>query len=115
MAPDTDSRRFRLSEIDEILRLARNKHQRSDTVHIRMREKLIEIDDKIARPEAMRERLIPALHAGPDSLSDYTCPSLLRSLKSSNLGQVSTSVCLDASDRNKRSQHTATSVEIPRD
>jgi hypothetical protein len=49
MAPDADSRRFRRSEIDEILRLARNQPQRSGAVHIRMREKLIEIDDNCMR------------------------------------------------------------------
>lgn len=66
---------FTLTEIDEILHLSRNQPQRGNAVHARIRDKIIEIDDKMADLNAMRERLIAALHAGCDSLTSCACPS----------------------------------------
>ena len=47
----------------------------SNPLQERMREKVVEIDGKIADLCAMRERLADALHAGCDSLTNCTCPA----------------------------------------
>ena len=66
---------FTLAEIDEILRLSNGTLRRVDGPQSRMREKIVEIDSRIAGLHAMRGRLADALHAGCDSLTNCTCPA----------------------------------------
>jgi MerR family transcriptional regulator, mercuric resistance operon regulatory protein len=66
---------FTLGEIQEILRLSAGQAHGSNALQERMREKVLEIDSKIADLYAMRERLARALHAGCDSLTNCTCPA----------------------------------------
>jgi DNA-binding transcriptional MerR regulator len=66
---------FTLSEIEEILRLSARQAPGSNALQERMREKVLEIDGKIADLHAMRERLADVLHAGCDSLTHCTCPA----------------------------------------
>jgi DNA-binding transcriptional MerR regulator len=66
---------FTLVEIQEILRLSGQKAVRSSVLQEHMRQKVLEIDAKIADLYAMRERLADALHAGCDSLTNCTCPA----------------------------------------
>ncbi len=66
---------FTLAEIDEILRLSNGTARRVDGLQSRMREKIVEIDTRIADLHAMRGRLADALHAGCDSLTNCTCPA----------------------------------------
>src|SRR5262245_44449618 len=55
---------FTLVEIEEILRLSSSKASASNLLQQRMRDKVLEIDDRIAALCAIRERLADALHAG---------------------------------------------------
>jgi DNA-binding transcriptional MerR regulator len=66
---------FTLAEIEELLRLSHGKARGSSEVQERMRDKLVEIDGKIADLYSMRQRLAGALHAGCDSLTECTCPA----------------------------------------
>jgi MerR family mercuric resistance operon transcriptional regulator len=66
---------FTLVEIKEILRLSAGKARSSNPLQDRMREKVLEIDGKIADLYAIRDRLADALHAGCDSLTNCTCPA----------------------------------------
>jgi DNA-binding transcriptional MerR regulator len=66
---------FTLGEIEEILRLSAGQAPGPNALQDRMREKVLEIDGKIADLYAMRERLADALHAGCDSLTNCTCPA----------------------------------------
>ena len=66
---------FTLLEIEEILRLSRRQSVGSNPLQDRMRQKLLEIDAKIADLYTVRERLADALHAGCDSLTNCTCPT----------------------------------------
>jgi MerR family transcriptional regulator, mercuric resistance operon regulatory protein len=66
---------FTLLEIEEIMRLSTGKARGSNPLQDRMREKVLEIDGKIADLYAIRERLADALHAGCDSLTNCTCPA----------------------------------------
>jgi MerR family mercuric resistance operon transcriptional regulator len=66
---------FTLVEIEEILRLASRKAKGSNLLQERMRDKVLEIDGKIADLFAIRQRLADALHAGCESLTNCTCPS----------------------------------------
>jgi DNA-binding transcriptional MerR regulator len=66
---------FTLVEIEEILRLSAGKATGSSPLRDRVREKVLEIDVKIANLCAIRERLAAALHAGCDSLTKCTCPA----------------------------------------
>jgi DNA-binding transcriptional MerR regulator len=66
---------FTLAEIDELLRLSNGRGRAAAGLQARMREKVIEIDGKIADLYAMRERLADVLHAGCDSLTNCTCPT----------------------------------------
>jgi len=66
---------FTLLEIEEILRLSTGKVRGSNPLQDRMREKVLEIDGRIADLYAIRERLADALHAGCDSLTNCTCPA----------------------------------------
>jgi DNA-binding transcriptional MerR regulator len=66
---------FTLAEIDELLRLSNGRGRTAAGLQARMREKVLEIDGKIADLYAMRDRLANVLHAGCDSLTNCTCPS----------------------------------------
>ena len=66
---------FTLAEIEEILRLSVTKASGTGALQERMRDKILEIDDKIADLYRMRRRLADALHAGCDSLTNCTCPT----------------------------------------
>jgi DNA-binding transcriptional MerR regulator len=66
---------FTLGEIDEILRLSASKMTGSTALQEHMRQKVVEIDGKIADLYEMRQRLAAALHAGCDSLTNCTCPA----------------------------------------
>ncbi|SRR6266545_951991 len=66
---------FTLDEIQEILRLTAGKPRSSNALQERMRDKVLEIDGKIADLYAIRQRLADALHAGCDSLTNCTCPA----------------------------------------
>ncbi len=66
---------FTLVEIEAILRLSRRQRVGSHALQDRMRQKLLEVDAKIADLYTIRERLAEALHAGCDSLTNCTCPS----------------------------------------
>jgi DNA-binding transcriptional MerR regulator len=66
---------FTLVEIEEILRLSAGRAGSSSPLQDRMREKVVEIDGRIADLYAIRERLAGALHAGCDSLTKCTCPA----------------------------------------
>jgi DNA-binding transcriptional MerR regulator len=66
---------FTLAEIDEILRFSKRTRHGGGALQARMREKIVEIDGKLADLLAMRERLAEVLHAGCDSLTECTCPS----------------------------------------
>ena len=66
---------FTLAEIDELLRLSNGQGRAATGLQARMREKVLEIDGKIADLYAMRERLADVLHAGCDSLTQCTCPA----------------------------------------
>jgi MerR family transcriptional regulator, mercuric resistance operon regulatory protein len=66
---------FTLVEIEEILRLSAGKSRNANPLQDRMREKVLEIDGKIADLYAIRERLADALHAGCDSLTNCNCPT----------------------------------------
>ena len=69
------SRPLTLVQIEEILRLASTKAKGSNLLQERMRDKVLEIDGKIADLFAIRQRLADALHAGCDSLTNCTCPA----------------------------------------
>jgi DNA-binding transcriptional MerR regulator len=64
---------FTLVEIEEIMRLSDQPSRVSSPLQDRMRQKVIEIDAKIADLYAIRQRLADALHAGCDSLTTCTC------------------------------------------
>jgi len=66
---------FTLVEIGEILRLSGRRVAGSGALQDHMRQKVIEIDGKIADLYAIRQRLADALHAGCDSLTNCTCPA----------------------------------------
>jgi DNA-binding transcriptional MerR regulator len=66
---------FTLAEIEELLRLSHHRSGDSSKVQERMRDKLVEIDGKIADLYTMRKRLAGVLHAGCDSLTECTCPA----------------------------------------
>jgi DNA-binding transcriptional MerR regulator len=66
---------FTLTEIEEVFHLTTGKADGSNPLQERMREKVLEIDGKIADLYAIRERLAGALHAGCDSLTNCTCPA----------------------------------------
>jgi DNA-binding transcriptional MerR regulator len=66
---------FTLVEIEEILRLSASKARSSNPLQKRMRDKVLEIDGKIADLYAIRSRLADALHAGCDSLTNCSCPA----------------------------------------
>lgn len=66
---------FSLVEIEEILRLASRTAKGSSVLQQRMRDKVLEIDGKIADLVAIRQRLADALHAGCHSLTNCTCPA----------------------------------------
>jgi DNA-binding transcriptional MerR regulator len=74
-SPRRCSSGFTLLEIEEILRLSSSKASASNLLQARMRDKVLEIDCKIADLYAIRERLTDALHAGCDSLTNCTCPA----------------------------------------
>jgi DNA-binding transcriptional MerR regulator len=61
--------------LSELLRLSNGRARGGARLQARMRERVIEIDGKIADLYAMRERLADVLHAGCDSLTNCTCPS----------------------------------------
>jgi DNA-binding transcriptional MerR regulator len=66
---------FTLVEIHEILRLSSRQPRGSGALQARLREKVLEIDAKIADLYTMRQRLADALHAGCDSLTQCRCPA----------------------------------------
>jgi DNA-binding transcriptional MerR regulator len=66
---------FTLLEIEEILQLSRRRAAGSGALQDHMRQKVIEIDGRIADLYAIRQRLADALHAGCDSLTNCTCPA----------------------------------------
>jgi DNA-binding transcriptional MerR regulator len=66
---------FTLLEIEESLRLSSSRANASNLLQDRMRDKVLEIDGKIADLYAIRQRLADALHAGCDSLTSCTCPA----------------------------------------
>jgi hypothetical protein len=62
-------------EIEEILRLSGRKASGSGALQQRMRDKVLQIDGKLADLYKMRQRLADALHAGCESLINCTCPA----------------------------------------
>jgi DNA-binding transcriptional MerR regulator len=66
---------FTLSEIDELLRVSSRPARTSGALQDRLRQKVLQIDRKIADLYTIRHRLAGALHAGCDSLTSCTCPA----------------------------------------
>jgi DNA-binding transcriptional MerR regulator len=77
---------FTLIEIEEILRLSDRPAVGSSALQDHMRQKVVEIDGKIADLYAIRQRLADVLHAGCDSLTNCTCPACPLNVQSSSGG-----------------------------
>jgi MerR family mercuric resistance operon transcriptional regulator len=77
---------FTLVEIEEILQLSRRPAVGSTALQEHMRQKVLEIDGKIADLYAIRQRLADALHAGCDSLTNCTCRACPLNVQTGNGG-----------------------------
>ena len=77
---------FTLVEIEEILQLSRRPAVGSAALQEHMRQKVLEIDIKIADLYAIRKQLADALHAGCDSLTNCTCQACPLNVQTANGG-----------------------------